>query len=339
MKTLLLFLSFLLLTATAFAQNTLIVDNTGSAPTGDHIYTNLQEAIDAAQAGDVIQVMPSETFYGNITLDGISDLKIYGAGFNPDLISNVETNESILSQLAIGNSDNIEIKGIVVSNQNPLTINNSTSVVIESNRLNAGFTVGSSSITNLMIKKNLIYSSFTISASATTSAVFVANNIIVATQGRNFSFNKITLNNNLIIGHDVSSVISGIESIYNNNIIHGFTSNDITHSVFNYNLVETDLAVNDGSSGEFNVIKSFTIAEILADDDITKNTWGREWDNTPVDTDIINGGSDGTDIGPSGGSDPYESKTFILPGIFDLIFPLTIKEGTNTEVTIKAKGN
>lgn len=66
MKTTTLTLLFFVTIVSIHAQNVITVDNT----TGSNAqYDNLQSAISAATAGDIIHVMPSETSYGNVTIE------------------------------------------------------------------------------------------------------------------------------------------------------------------------------------------------------------------------------------------------------------------------------
>ena len=65
----------LMLTTTAWAQNIITVDN--NVPSGA-MYLDLQQAIDAANNGDIIYVSGSETRYGDITID--TRLTLIGTG-------------------------------------------------------------------------------------------------------------------------------------------------------------------------------------------------------------------------------------------------------------------
>lgn len=79
MKKLFAFLC-ILLSVTSFAQTTRIVDHNFNAPTGPHIYSTLQAAVDAANAGDTIQIQPSPNAYGNVSIN--KQLVLVGIGFN-----------------------------------------------------------------------------------------------------------------------------------------------------------------------------------------------------------------------------------------------------------------
>jgi hypothetical protein len=66
--------------ASAIGQTTKIVDNNFNAPTGPHIYSTIQAAANAANAGDTIQIQPSPNAYGNVTIN--KPLVLVGIGFN-----------------------------------------------------------------------------------------------------------------------------------------------------------------------------------------------------------------------------------------------------------------
>ena len=65
-----------------FSQNILVADNNPGAPSGSHVYSTLQAAIDASTAGDIIHVIPSATSYGTVEVTTANDsISIYGVGF------------------------------------------------------------------------------------------------------------------------------------------------------------------------------------------------------------------------------------------------------------------
>ena len=85
-----LFLVIVCLSA-ATAQTTWVADNNFNAPTGPNVFSTVQQAVDAASAGDIVQVQPSPTTYGNVNID--KQLTLMGIGFNVDkeipLLSNM----------------------------------------------------------------------------------------------------------------------------------------------------------------------------------------------------------------------------------------------------------
>ena len=84
------------------AQTTLIVDHNFNAPTGPHIYSTLQAASNAANPGDTIQVQPSPTAYGNITIN--KPLVLVGIGFN--VVKDIAFESIIGNVILTNNTDN-----------------------------------------------------------------------------------------------------------------------------------------------------------------------------------------------------------------------------------------
>ena len=81
------------------AQTTLIVDHNFNAPTGPHIYSTLQAASNAASTGDTIQVQPSPTAYGNISI--AKPIVLVGIGFN--VVKDIAF-ESVIGQITLTNN-------------------------------------------------------------------------------------------------------------------------------------------------------------------------------------------------------------------------------------------
>ncbi len=65
-----------------FVPTVRIADNNFNAPTGDHIYPTIQEAIDASGAGDIVYIQPSPTTYGSATIE--KEIHLVGIGFDLD---------------------------------------------------------------------------------------------------------------------------------------------------------------------------------------------------------------------------------------------------------------
>ncbi|MEP1306659.1 MAG: hypothetical protein ABJK11_11665 [Balneola sp.] len=336
MKNSLLFLSFLFLTATAFAQNTLIVDNTGSAPTGDHVYTNLQTAIDAAQEGDIIHVMPSPISYGNIDIVDKNNLSMIGVGINPQLLGTVSVEMSFLGQITLNNTSKIKLAGLSAGILRMLG-NPSTELIVHNTRI-TGFSIDA--LTNSVFQNSFINTSVNSVVGPSSSGIQFVNCIIT---GVFSSIHNSNFTNNII--YHQNNVFSNniLNSVFRNNIIIGyeqFTTDPANsgNSVYEYNFSELSLPISGTNAGNNNI--STLTGELFTDGNIEFGViWNRIWSPELGDNNLINAGNDGTNIGPTGGAVPYTLDATPLPYIQELIAPLTIKKGTNTEVTIKAKGN
>jgi len=348
MKAAISFLTIILFSVSALAQRTLIVDNTGSAPNGDHVYSDLRTAIEDALSGDIIQIMPSPTAYTTIYIRNKSNIKIVGAGFNTDLVNSNEKGRSIISNsFNFGDgSSGIVVDGVVLAGG--IVVENTSNNIVQNcevDDLILTTTVGRS-VSNFIFRNNIILGTrFTIPNNGSFSGGVFENNIIVRASGTRMDTNFSTWNNNLILGHSNGASLHGIENIFNNNIIQGFTgtneTNQMIRSVFNNNLMEVDLGQNDGSSGDNNIVKSFDLPALFDDERIIANEWDRDWDVTSTSTEVVGTASNGGNIGPTGSNsgNPYKKIAFSLPTITELTSPLSVKSGQNFEVTIKAKGN
>lgn len=87
-------------------------------------FTDVQAAIDVSVSGDIIQVHPSSTAYGNITIN--KTLTIFGLGHNPE---NSNGKVAMLDVVTFtGNSGSSELKGLQIGTINSGTTANSTNL-------------------------------------------------------------------------------------------------------------------------------------------------------------------------------------------------------------------
>ncbi|XWN38421.1 MAG: hypothetical protein ROO71_05655 [Balneola sp.] len=338
MKRAILLFGFFFFSATAFSQNTLIVDNTGSAPAGDHIYTNLQDAIDAAQAGDVIQVMPSPTSYGNVEIPSTKEeITIVGDGY----LSGKPV-KTLIQSVTIRGNNNL-ISGIVV--QTDITIASGSSeepssgnIVRKTSLQGLKIDDASNSILNSCYIGNERSSDIHSSSNGT-----VISNSLIKTQFATiynseirksiFYDNSNNLSNQIWNSLFVDNIF--LEALPNVNSGGSFQQRN-QNNVYNNNYSLTSIPIGEGgNTGSNNIIDNNS--DIFDDSGLQ---WLENLDPTlNQSTSLIDAASDGGDIGALGGSNPYNRTGQSLPTITDLIAPLSIKVGTNTEVTIKAKGN
>lgn len=343
MKTLAFLIILFFLSFPSLAQKTLIVDNTGSAPAGDHVYTDLQTAIDAAEEGDIIHVMPSPTIYEELVFDGISNLSIIGIGINPNLISNENTFSSATGPITILEASNLTLSGLTINN---ITIGDSEQDLNIPNEI----LIENSSIVDVQIydiSNSKISNSFlgAMQISGQISSLIISNSIIKGRQG--------DLNNTMF----VNNILTNTESfwsntqvirncIFENNIfwdvtaLFNFGRNNSSNSIYRNNYSTFVLPGYTSNISENN-ITSIT-GDLFIDeqvDDSFFGGWQSYWDTAISTSELQNTGTDGTDIGPSGGAIPYKVNASPLPVINEIIAPTTFKVGTSPEVTIKAKGN
>ncbi len=347
MKKALFILIAVLATQTTTAQNILIVDRSLSNTLGDNYYTDLQAAIDAAVSDDIIYLMPNTNTYGNIKINNQFNLTIIGAGYNAAAASLDRPYHSRILNLEMRNSHNITLKGLYINGSGGFEIGNaldseSTNILIDETFI-ARMDIDRAN--NVTISNSFIYTSFSTSQSSGFSEnISVLNSVIRVSTFQ--SVHNTSFENCLITGATLGSSVD--DSIFKNNI---FANNSTTsegpiwannNNTFINNFTTTPISYDGGNNtGSGNIGIIMGLDGIFADDSVRADVnWSSDWLLTPEHELIINGGSDGTDIGPTGGANPMDgSPIFSLPTIYELRIPTEIKAGEDIEVTIKAKGN
>ncbi|MBO6792293.1 MAG: hypothetical protein JJ895_00190 [Balneolaceae bacterium] len=343
MKATVSFLAIILFSVSALAQRTLIVDNTGSAPNGDHVYSDLQEAIDAAEEGDIIHVMPSSISYGDLNIDGLKNLSFVGIGMHPYLNNNLETNVSELGDLIILDGENLFFSGLKISSV--FVGSNSNDSKIPTNILFNQTNLGQASIVDASTLS--INNSFSgqLAITGQVEQIYVNNSII---KGRQGDINNTNFTNNILTNtEDFWSNTQVIRNcVFENNIfwhitaLFNFGRSNSSNSIYrnNYSLFDLPNYGTNISENNITSVDGEIFVDIRIDEDFFGG-WQSYWNTEIQAEELKNAGTDGTDIGPSGGNEPYRTEDSPLPIIKDLLSPLKIKSGHSFEVTIKAKGN
>lgn len=252
MKKLVLFSAAFLAVSFLISQTVHVVDNNAKAPTGDNVYGTLQEAADAASAGDYIYVQPSPTTYGSISVE--KELHIVGIGFN--LTKDLPHQSRIGNITLRANSDNTEnasnstITGLIISNIylarntnggpvftidgvdiynnifNDLTWTISTSNTIPAtnlniynNQINGGITFYRE-VDQVIIRNNLIYG-LTHFNSTNPNNAFVQNNIILSGIRKDSEGDILIIQNNNFLGQN------GSNNAFSSTLLDAFVSNNI----------------------------------------------------------------------------------------------------------------
>ncbi len=364
MKTLKTILSTatILIFTQSYSQNILIADNNPGAPTGDHVYNTLADAITNAVAGDIIHVIPSATTYGTVEVTEANDsISIIGIGFNPDKDGPQLSEVDIVRISGSG----IRIAGLYISNQlyigynngnySGLSIENSDIRYILSNS-SAAFSMSNVILRNCLIQNQTLISSSGISLSNRVNNSIITNNIILGYAstggtGAVSAYNGTIIKNNIFYGTGEADEY-GFEVLENctvtNNIFFGrnpAARTSIINTVFNNNVSvgNTDNTlppVGTNITGVDNVTTLTDETLVFGDGNIVIGTsWELDWDPTPTNGLLLGTGSDGTDIGVTGGSIPFDITGTPLPYIQQFLVPEVIRQGTDLDVTVKAIGN
>ncbi|MCH8569088.1 MAG: hypothetical protein LAT67_12515 [Balneolales bacterium] len=332
------------------AQTTYVVNNTPGAPSGDHVFTEVQDAIDAASDGDIIHIVPSQDSYGSFTVN--KSLKISGLGLNPDKQAPILSR--VLSITIENNASGSTIEGLwlgVFDIANDVSVSDLT---IRYNRFNSRLLQNQlSTVNGLLIQNNLFEDNNTATASITlntgnnTSNVIITNNIFTSGSRYISAGNQALISHNLFLGGG-SSVLA-FNSVNNvhvfNNIFFGvgptgpttlsvqFTSfqNNLT---FGSNLTGFPIGQNN-NTGSGNLVDT---DPQFVDLEPTNNNWNFTWDpSLEPGSPAIGAGTDGSDLGIFGGSSPFDLTGVPLPLIQTLNLPAVIGTDEDLNVTIQAR--
>ncbi len=340
MKKLSILLSLLFITP-LFAQEIMVVDNSGAEPSGESIFTNLQEAIDYSVPGDVIQIYPSPYSYGSVNIHGKVGITLVGLGFNAGADSRISSYDTILENLDIRNSSNIVIRGLQIRGSLGITIGtvantDSENIVIKESVLSK---LDIDRVSRLIVSHSMIYESLNTAESYSMDLHF--SNCIINPTALNLIYNS-SFEHNLFYGSLVSGAIRN--SIFKNNLFVNLSySNEnvswVDKNLSFYNNFSTiDLDFESGSnSGSNNTVSSQLIQQIFSDRDIDNDIkqWDLGWDLESNNQDVQNSAEDGTHIGPTGGLLPLKKSMYSLPMIHSISMPSVSRYGGEIEVTIK----
>ena len=386
MKRSILFVFVITAHVTLAQPTTHIVDHNFNAPTGANVYSTLQAAVDAAADGDIIQVQPSATAYGNVTID--KKITLLGIGFNLTkeipyqstlgtitLTRNATSAEnasgSIITGLTI-NTIRLGVQNGPVYTLSDVTLHNCQIATIDgvsggaplSNLLIYGNDITSSvRIYNTVsgdswFRNNLVRANYLDFRSSSPSTITITNNILYCVIYISAATTSLPILNNNFIGSSPSTFSFSLinEKIISNNIFYGRTpaanaagtnSGSLINSIFTYNLsfstgndaLPPAGATNSGSPNFVTVNPpDFTNVPV-------SSTWSSAYDFTlKVGSAAINAGSDGTDIGITGGFFPWIDANLVLkttagPTIEVLNTSSIINPTDLLPVRVKAKSN
>ncbi|NNL15422.1 MAG: hypothetical protein HKO81_02120 [Flavobacteriaceae bacterium] len=296
MKTLLLLLSIIFMTFTVQSQPKVItVDNRANSGAD---YTDLSVAVTSATVGDTIQIHPSATAYGNISVN--KTLHLVGLGHNP-AISKFGEVANVGNITLSGDCDNTTISGLSVNQiktSNPVI--DITDILIKNNKINSYvICANNTAIQDWIVEGNIFVTSY---VQPYGEGWIIKNNIFDNTSyALHNADNTDSFLNNLVILANGNFAYICANPIVNNNI---FILEGTTQSVnlynsaidFNYCLTENPVGYpvtalpGSNNLDDTNPGFSFDWANI---DDYYNNDYN-------VSGSAANAGSDGTDLGVFG---------------------------------------
>jgi hypothetical protein len=356
----------------------LTVNNSTNLPVNPGVYTDLPAAVSNAATGDTILVAGSLNTYSATTIN--KKLIIVGAGFNPDQQNPLPafvTSITLNSSLASGSS----IMGIK-TDEITFAQNTPFSNVLITRCYVFGGILMYDSMSNVTISQNIINSEgdwgIYLGALVGTSNLKIVNNIFLdhsyilyANSALPTHFPAVTIDHNLFLDGSYSTPY--VSSNFNEaleNVGNAIISNNIFYNIspqiyvqqnscpacglnntFNNNITYAGgalptlpLANNIGAGNINNTDPQFTAIFTSA----TNPYLDFNQDNLrPKSTSpVINAATDGSDIGPAGGTDPvYTSTNRYLTGeptvpevkLVNYISNSAVPAGTNLTIQVTAK--
>lgn len=291
---------------------TIIVDNNSNRPI--NVTSSLQVALDSAEAGDVIQVIPSATSYGSGTVK--NPVTIVGVGHY------VDTQDGLVSrvaQLTFQNSAGGSIvNGLKAGN---FTLNSSFDG-LEVKNSSFGNVSMYSGVKNILVHNCIMTGSIEeiLTSQSNHSKITISNNIIVPVGGRAFRLDgntsEVVISNNVFKGS--SSKYLGYElnnCIVTNNVFVGGIRPDIqlsgTGNSFSNNVSFSSVAFPSGTNSSTNNLTSTD--PLFVNEGGTSFDYGDDYhlqSGSPAE----NFGSDGNDAGLYGGMYPWPTITNVDAG-------------------------
>ena len=302
------YLTLILLFCLAFASTPSIarqrtVSNNPNIPAQ---FSDLQAAIDGSNAGDTLLLAGSNTSYGAVTLAKKLTLIGNAAVSNGSTLNTYADNITLDSTSATTQADNSHLVGIQVGGY--VVINGGVSdILIERCYGNGvylyGYPTGASYNRNIVIRNNAfsnVIAVYSNAGSNPTPGLLVTNNYIT----QQLSINGALVSNNLFstgLGNVFSCIVT-------NNIFWGgqgpiaadnsTMTNNLTYQTANNTL---PYGTNSGGNNKINVDPKFisvvTVGSYSTDDD-----YGLQ-----AGSPAKNAGTDGKDIGPTGGTYPMSN--------------------------------
>lgn len=293
-------------------------------------YTNLQEAHDAASAGDIIYVSPSMIPYPAIVVT--KQLFFYGVGF--DITENIGVpftpTTSISGEMQFNSgSEGSLLEGFDGTFYVTVRTNN---VIIKRNDL-AYMSIQAQG--GVILQNKFIYSRGSSTSTLGLIASFGSSNIIIS---NNIIFNTSSSSGYAIIGGSDLMLFNNVirrsirdvsnSQVINNIILDGGISRSNNNS-YRYNLAMVDIF---GGQGIGNVIEP-DMSTVFVDPD---NYDFHLLPNSPAKS----AGENGTDMGIYGGDAPYVDGGFPgLPSILQIQAPIVGSKQSGIQVNFKAKSN
>jgi hypothetical protein len=324
-------------------------------------FTKIQDAVNAAVAGDTIYVNPSPTIY-NESVTIIKKLVMIGGGYNsPNQLGYTTT----VTQFFF-NRGGVDPSGSVICGFtiNSLSVGGGlptvSNITVFRNRINSFFLVGN----NWLIYNNILSGGVGLGNNPVPNNIIIQNNIVV-----NSTVNGNTGNSNFIIDHNLfigssNPFLSSVQfATITNNVFAAVTgsspifSNTTANNNFNNNIANISNISSVSPTNSFSGGPNLAAGNSVGTDPLfvnvpNLNSYDATFNYRLQPTSLAkNAGTDGTDLGIYGGSYPFPIggtpgsgfDTSALPPIPQVtgvnIQNGTLAPGAQLKVTIQATVN
>jgi aspartate 1-decarboxylase len=334
------------------AQTLFVANNNPGAVAGVNGFVGnnaIQQAINTSANGDIIYVVPSSVNYNSILVN--KEVTIFGIGIRPDKALGVASTSGIIDI----DASNVRLSGMTANNyvrignnSNGTTLNNIIIENVESkggiSHANTGSTLNNILFRNCIMRAAWFYTTAVNTVTVSNCVIYTGSTGIGVPAIQGVAINWL---NNLFIRNGGGLTGTNVDNcLFDHNIFYGTTASVPSSSNNN--------EWNDNLSFGNNVVASDTFSiglysnfsnspNLINQDPMFINmpfttSWLDEYDFT------LQAGSpalnvNGTDIGPSGGTTPFDYEGNILPLIQSVTVSPVIPVGSDLPVTIKAKGN
>jgi len=311
-KSILLFMTIFIGTLT-YAQTIYTVDNRTQSGAQ---FQSVQDAVDAASTGDIIQIHPSPTNYGTATIN--KQLKLVGLGHDP--ITNDQGLTAKLSYINFtGNSANSTITGLTILNYITTTgiINHIENIHIIHNKI-YGISIGGSNglADSWIIEGNYFTGTYTnVGSGATNDGWIIKNNFILGgisgLNVTNLVVNNVFFSNSnstseVFFSNCNATIISNNIFVTNANMTE-FAQSNCTNLDFRNNLtysyVGNTIVALPGTGNLNNTNPMFETTPTGDEDDFYNNDY-----HLANGSQGINYGTDGTNIGIYGNNFLFDTQ-------------------------------
>ncbi len=327
MKNLKITLGISLIAFIATAQTVHTVDNRSQSGAQ---FTEVQTAIDAATAGDIIQIHPSATNYGSVIIN--KTLNMVGLGHDP-ITHNQGLTASLSNITFTGTATNSEIRGLTINSiVRSGTINNLDNIHIIQNKISAISVPLSNSLGDGWIVEGNYITNTSTGISTTADGWLIKNNFML---GGVASLNV----TNLVTNNIFFSTSNSATDIYFSNC----TSTIISNNIFVTNGNMTEFGISSSTNLDFrnNLTYSYvgnTIVDLPGANNLDNTNPMFTTVPTTTENDFYNndyhltGGSPGNNYGTDGTNIGIFGNNFLFDpqGRPDLMpYPISISINNN----------